>query len=217
MPMVSPPLEVVGTWKGSNCGIDDPSPTPAQLEMYPNGTNLWIFDGEIQTGSGVEAVVGWHCIDVGVGYWWGMVPYDDVLWCNLFQVTRNEAGEDVYINYALGGEGIGAQTLGSCPEDVLPEATNTGFQPLQASFSKLPSAVNAVQMTCRVPAGQPQPSCNSLFTDDAVPNPFAVGKSLPVINATTCAALDDTSSSPQIPWCMAAMMSLVALGTGILL
>jgi len=81
VPMVSPPREVRGLkWDGSNCGIDDPEPQVAQLEMHENGTNVWIFDGQRQTGDQYEAVVGWHCIDVGRGYWWGMVPYSNVTW-----------------------------------------------------------------------------------------------------------------------------------------
>lgn len=125
MPTVSAPLELVGFWEGSNCGLNDPESVPATLKLDQDGVNIWSFaDKETgillpQTGDhGVEAMVGWQCIDVGKGYWWGRVPYSDVLWCNLFQVkqvvhdaTTNDGDALIlvsYTNLAYGGQGVGA-------------------------------------------------------------------------------------------------------------
>jgi len=207
-------LELVGMWEGSNCGINDAKPQLAQLEMYPNGTNAWIFDGVRQTGLGYEAVVGWQCIGVGRGYWWGMVRYSNVTWCNLFQVSQDEETGDVgYINYAYGGEGVGALSQGSCPVDL---ATDAGdLSPLQASFVRVTGPPSngltnnetaAVMMTCNVPAGgeQLQPSCNPQFGGNYTaggvgPDPFESGDSLPAIDPDTCLSIDARTYCSEFP------------------
>lgn len=196
IPMVSPPLELTGSWIGSNCGLGDAAPTAARLEMQTNGSNVWFFDGLPQTGDGVEAVIGWHCIDVGVGYWWGKVNGSDVLWCNLFQVAQQD-GQLIYINYAYGDEGVGALSTGACPTNLdLVESQ----KPLQASFAQELSSSN-VEFVCNVPAGQDQPSCNSRYTNDKVPNPFSSDSpsSLPIINKETCEALLESDKSWATP------------------
>jgi hypothetical protein len=194
IPMVSAPRELVGSWQGSNCGLNDPQPVVAGLEMAENGANVWSFaDADTgtllpQTGDGIEVVVGWQCIDVGKGYWWGQVPYSDVLWCNLFQVEEVESDDDddettlvSYINLAYGGQGVGALSEGACPTNL--SDLETLMKPLQASFTKRVDAFEVLAMTCDVPAGSPdreQPSFNSQFPGGAaVPNPFG-GSSKPV-------------------------------------
>ena len=160
----------------------------ANLTMENDGTNVWYFDGQPQTGIGVEAVIGWQCVDVGKGYWWGMVPNSNVAWCNVFQVTNITVGDNTpaleYINWSYGGEGVGAISTGECPVTF---STEKDLKPLQASFTRTVSAA-AVAFTCSVPAGSStkQPSCKSQFEDGSVPNPFQSGESLPIIDAETC-------------------------------
>jgi len=215
IPMVPAPMELVGLWNGSNCGLDDPEPVNAELEMAENGVNIWYFaDSETstlvpQTGAGVEVIVGYQCIDIGKGYWWGQVPYNDVLWCNLFQVEEVDSGSDntklvSYTNLAYGGQGVGAMALGACPTSLT--TLETSMKPLQASFMKKMDDMEEFAMTCNVPAGskdQVQPSLNSQFSSGVIiPNPFdtdaikhvktqrsyeiTVNYTLPVMIPTTC-------------------------------
>jgi len=221
IPMVPAPLELIGSWKGSNCGLNDPELVVAELEMEENGVNVWSFadkDTGIlmpQTGEGVEVIVGWQCIDVGKGYWWGQVPYSDVMWCNLFQVEEVNSDDTPkdnnttfvsYVNLAYGGQGVGALAEGACPTSLTTLEPST--KPLQASFTKKIEATDNFSMTCNVPAGSKdrvQPSQNSQFPSGvAVPNPFsadpikkarsytsATNYELPVISKTTCQAKVD--------------------------
>jgi len=215
-PMVPAPKELVGMWKGGNCGLNDPEPVVAELEMADNGANIWSFTdtqtGELmpQTGDGIEVIVGWQCIDVGKGYWWGQVPYSDVLWCNLFQVQPLEPEDNSngsmtkvsYVNLAYGGQGVGALAEGACPTDL--GSLESSMKPLQASFVR-EIDITDLSMTCNVPAGsdQVQPSYNSQFPADIpIPNPFRVVPQktvktlrnantvtkilLPIMSETTC-------------------------------
>ena len=182
--MIPAPIELVGSWTGSNCGLNDPEPVVVELEMAENGVNIWYFaddeTGELlpQTGDSFEFIVGYQCIDVGKGYWWGKVPYSDVLWCNLFQVE--EVGSDEfttvlsYTNLAYGGQGVGAIAEGACPTDLA--SLETSMKPLQASFRKRILTENFPDMTCNVPAGAKysiQPSHNSQFpAATSIPDPF---------------------------------------------
>lgn len=223
IPMVPAPMELVGSWKGSNCGLNDPEPVVAKLEMAENGVNVWSFADKdtgilmSQTGDGVEVIVGWQCIDVGKGYWWGQVPYSDVLWCNLFQVEEvnsEDASNDnnttlvSYVNLAYGGQGVGALAEGACPTSLA--TLEPSAKPLQASFTKPMDATDNFSMTCNVPAGSKdrvQPSYNSQFPSGApIPNPFsddpvkktrsyisATNYELPVISEITCRARVDDS------------------------
>jgi len=222
IPMVSAPLELVGLWKGTHCGLDDPHPVVGELEMAENGANVWSFvDGETgilmpQTGDGVEVIVGWQCIDVGVGYWWGQVPHSDTLWCNLFQVQEikphvtpdsDDKTSISHISVAYGGQGVGASAEGACPTSLT--VLNPSIKLLQASFTRQMDVREKLSMTCNVPAGSKdrvQPSHNSKFhTDIAIPNPFGTDpvketnlisskstvrkrKRLPVIDEKTCRA-----------------------------
>lgn len=187
VPMIDAPLELVGAWEGSNCGLNDPEPVPAQLQMAENGVNIWSFaDAETgvlmpQTGDGYEVIVGYQCIDVGRGYWWGQVPYSDVLWCNLFQVEEEDSpdGKVVrYTNLAYGGQGVGALAQGACPTTLaLPTSESASLKPLQATFVRRLAESSSLARTCNVPAGSTdrvQPSHNSQFpAGEALPNPFA--------------------------------------------
>ena len=193
IPMIPAPKELVGSWKGSNCGMDDPSPVVAELELADNGANIWSFANpntgqlESQTGDGIEVIVGYQCIDVGKGYWWGQVPYSDVLWCNLFQVQemddtpKGEMKQVSYINLAYGGQGVGAPAMDACPTSLT--KLDKVQKPLQASFVRAIEA-SSLEFTCNVPAGSDrvQPSHNSQFPPgQPIPNPFedaATAKSL---------------------------------------
>ena len=185
-------LELAGSWNGTNCGVDDEAPTPARLEMQPDGFNIWYFNDIPQAGDGVEAVVGWHCIGVGIGYWWGQVANSNVTWCNLFQYSHSSIlgdgniEEDVYINWAYGGEGQFAEPKGFCPTHL---DTNPDLLPLQATFVRAPSSngdlspvakssSNSVMSSCNVPASRPieeQPRCHSLFVAHGLPIPDPFG------------------------------------------
>lgn len=184
LPMVPAPVELVGAWEGSNCGLNDPGPVDAELEMAENGVNIWYFaeeeTGELlpQTGESFEVIVGYQCIDVGRGYWWGKVPYSDVLWCNLFQVEEVSSDEFTtvlsYTNLAYGGQGVGALATGACPTDLT--SLEPSMKPLQASFTKRILTENIPEMTCNVPMGakeRVQPSHNSQFPHETpIPDPF---------------------------------------------
>jgi len=184
LPMVPAPVELVGAWTGSNCGLNDPRPVEAELEMAENGVNIWYFEdeetGELlpQTGDGFEVIVGYQCIDVGRGYWWGKVSYSDVLWCNLFQVEEIDSDEHTlvlsYTNLAYGGQGVGALSEGACPTDLT--SLEPSMKPLQASFTRRILKENFPDLTCNVPAGSKgrvQPSHNSQFpADTPIPDPF---------------------------------------------
>ena len=184
LPMVPAPVELVGAWEGSNCGLNDPEPVRAELEMAENGANIWYFadeeTGELlpQTGDGFEIIVGYQCVDVGRGYWWGKVPYSDVLWCNLFQVEELESDDYTtvlsYTNLAYGGQGVGALATGACPTDLT--SLEPSMKPLQASFTKRILTENIPEMTCNVSAGSTdrvQPSHNSQFPPETpIPDPF---------------------------------------------
>ncbi len=186
VPMVPAPIELTGLWTGSNCGTNDTEPVLAQLQMAENGVNVWSFENKetgellVQTGEGVETMVGYQCIDVGRGYWWGMVPYSDVLWCNLFQVEEVSSDENTilvsYHNLAYGGEGVGALSAGACPTHLA--SGDLSVNHVQASFTKRILKSDALAMTCNVPAGTPgrrQPSHNSQFLHGTpIPNPFII-------------------------------------------
>lgn len=228
IPMVNAPIELVGLWEGSNCGVDDPAyllnftnkasitpPVPGTLVMDEDGVNVWSFadakTGRLvsQTGDGVEVIVGWQCVDVGRGYWWGQTLDSDHLWCNLYDVqviessspdnqnTNNTTTLVSYVNLAHGAEFPGA-----CPTTL---TTNPLFEPLQASFKQIYATnFDYAMMTCNVPAGSKdkvQPSCNSQFPSDVeIPNPFvgsgsSSSSSLPVFDQITCEPLDSVQST----------------------
>jgi len=200
-------LELVGMWEGSNCSINDTEPQLAWLEMYPNGTNAWIFDGMPQTRLGYEVVVGGSAsaLSIGRGYWWGLVLHSNVTWCNLFQVTQDRVTGDIaYVNCTYGGGGVGALLQGTCPFDLVLDASN--LSPLQASFMRVMSMplngetnneTAIMMMTCNIPASgeQPQPYYNPQFGSNdtatgVVPIPFTANDSLPVIGPDTCLSIN---------------------------
>ncbi len=205
VPMVPAPIELTGAWTGTNCGMNDTEPVLAELEMAQNGVNVWSFEdketGQLlrQTGEGVEVIVGFQCVDVGRGYWWGMVPYSDVLWCNLFQVEEVSSNDHTtlvsYINLAYGaGEGVGAVSTGECPTNLM--SPDPSINHLQASFTKrIVKSSETIALTCNVPAGSAdrvQPSHNSQFPSGApIPNPFTMNSTststsrLRAVNAST--------------------------------
>lgn len=176
------PMELIGSWKGSICGWDDPEPRIAKLELTES--------------NGV--IAGWHCIDVGKGYWWGEIPYTNEVWCNLFQV------EQVHSNNATDATNIIANnntTLlvsyrnllladGACPTSLSTLELST--KPLQSSFTKQTN--DHFSSTCNLPAGSNgdlQPSYNSRFPSGVVlPNPFAAADPVPKprSSATSAAA-----------------------------
>eukprot|EP00523_Entomoneis_sp_CCMP467_P004870 CAMPEP_0168756638 /NCGR_PEP_ID=MMETSP0724-20121128/20724_1 /TAXON_ID=265536 /ORGANISM="Amphiprora sp., Strain CCMP467" /LENGTH=270 /DNA_ID=CAMNT_0008805363 /DNA_START=64 /DNA_END=876 /DNA_ORIENTATION=- len=206
IPMVGPPVELVGIWNGSNCGLNDGAPVKADLTMDANGTNIWYFDGIPQTGSGVEAVVGWNCLPdgpPGVGYWWGQTQESDQYWCNLFQVTYDaDSRQATYINYAFGGEGQFANAVGSCPTGL----ENIPANALQATFSRQLGETEAMEFTCQASVSSMEAlSCQSQFeaNNETIPNPLETSDgatlSLPIMDDTTCKALDsDSTSSSRI-------------------
>lgn len=198
IPMVPAPVELTGLWTGTNCGINDTEPVLAELQMAENGVNVWSFEdketGQLlrQTGEGVETIIGFQCIDVGRGYWWGMVPYSDVLWCNLFQVEELSSDDHTtlvsYINLAYGGEGVGALSAGECPTNLASPDPSLNY--LQASFTKrIVKSDESIPMTCDVPAGSTdrvQPSLYSQFPAGApIPNPFKIKPTPSVSNLRT--------------------------------
>lgn len=188
IPMVPAPMELTGVWTGTNCVQNSNEPVLAELQMVENGVNLWSFQdketGHLvrQTGrGGVETMVGFQCIGVGRGYWWGMVPDSDIRWCNLFQVQVISSDENTtvvsYINLAHGDEG-------ECPTHL--SSPEPGMVHLQASFTKrVLTSSKSLDMTCNVPSGSTdrvQPSHNSQFAhDQAIPNPFLVTPSAPSV------------------------------------
>lgn len=163
--------------------------------MNASGVNVWYFDGLAQTGEGVEAVIGWQCVDIGRGYWWGLTPHSNVPWCNIFQVSQDGNGDITYINWSYGEEGVFAVALGLCPTNF---STDPDLQPLQASFRRvLPGdGSTTLAMTCTVPASslEEQPACHSQFSGPP-PNPFLDGSSLPAIDSATCKALPSGTSA----------------------
>eukprot|EP00536_Pseudo-nitzschia_multiseries_P009569 jgi/Psemu1/325701/estExt_fgenesh1_pg.C_2700008 len=106
LPIVSPPAELVGIWEGSYCALNEPeSLAAATMEMDNDGILDWTIADpgtdtpmlQSQTGGGngngngnsSEAlVVGWHCIDVGMGYWWSREDGSDEVRCNLFRIQQ---------------------------------------------------------------------------------------------------------------------------------
>lgn len=208
-PMVPAPAELVGAWEGSNCGLNDPGPVKAELQIAENGVNIWYFEdqqtGELlpQTGDSFEFMVGYQCVDIGRGYWWGKVDYSDVLWCNLFQVEEVESDEYTtvlsYTNLAYGGEGVGALSEGACPMDLT--SLDPSMNPLQASFRRRIFTENLPDITCNVPADSKdvvQPSYNSQFPDNTtIPDPFRVESlttSMNVKRIRTAVSLDVTET-----------------------
>jgi len=228
--VVSPPNELAGKWEGSHCEMDDPEPAVAELEMTRSGFNTWSFQdaetGDLmpQVGDNGEVIVGYQCVDVGKGYWWGQIPSSDILWCNLFQVDTVDDEDNgttlmTFHNLAYGGQGAGMLAKGACPTDLTVTMLDPSMKPMQAHFTKQVDTVDltlpARAFTCDVPAGSTdkvQPSSNSQFPSSGpVPNPFdaspiksvkslenfastIAGKSLPVLCEHTCKALTPLSS-----------------------
>lgn len=204
IPMVPAPIELTGVWTGTNCVQDSNEPVLAELQMAENGANLWSFEdketGQLvrQTGrGGVETMVGFQCIDVGRGYWWGMVPDSDILWCNLFQVQEISSDEHTtvvsYINLAHGDEGECPTHLASPEPDIVQ---------LQSSFTKrVLTSSKSLAMTCNVPAGSTdrvQPSHNSQFPHgQAIPNPFIVTPTAPNVARLRAANLVSEERLPE--------------------
>lgn len=215
--MVSPPVELTGQWQGASCELDTVPPATAALSMDSNGTNIWYIDGRSQTGDGVETVVGWHCLDVGMGYWWGSINNSDTLWCNLWQVTAPiNNNETIYINFSYGNQGVEVRPTGVCPDPSNLTLTPSS-KPLQATFRL--QASMPFNMTCNVPAtmsNATQPYCNSFL--NVTPLTATNQPLLPVMNQETCRALNTTTlTSSATPNGVAAwggwwLMMMVTIG-----
>jgi len=214
--VVSPPNELAGKWEGSHCEMNGPEPAVVELEMTRSGFNTWSFKDEEtgdlipQVGDNGEVIVGYQCVDVGKGYWWGQIPSSDVLWCNLFQVdtVNDEDNGTTLVTY----HNLAMLAKGACLTDLT--MLNPSMKLMQAHFTKQVDTVDlalpARAFTCDVPAGSTdkvQPSSNSQFPSSVpVPNPFDASpiqrfkslrnfastiavNSLPVLCEHTCKAL----------------------------
>merc|ERR1712194_85446 len=109
-----------------------------ELEMTRSGFNTWSFKDEEtgdlipQVGDNGEVIVGYQCVDVGKGYWWGQIPSSDVLWCNLFQVdtVNDEDNGTTLVTY----HNLAMLAKGACLTDLT--MLNPSMKLMQAHFTK---------------------------------------------------------------------------------
>jgi len=186
------------------------------LEVYANGSALFYFnDTPNVPGGGHESIIGWECIGVGQGYWWRIVPGQNVVWCNLFQLTVNEVGGTEMVNLAYGIAGV--EATGLCPRNF---STAEELQLVQATLVKVSSGDgenddgSGGAVTCTIPASEGQPSCRSRFDREA-PNPFvnrsSVDEIFPPRDPSTCVAEASDSYRQQINCRVAALIGMTLL------
>jgi hypothetical protein len=189
VPMVTPPTEILGVWSGnggkSMCG--DGKAIQSNLTMDKSGKMSWFLDETPYPAEGFERLIGWQCVDVGRGFWWGSLPDGSYPWCNAFQYSHSEEdGTEVYWNFAYGGKS-NKLVAGACPTDfstVTEAQVDTIFQVhWKRAVPRSPSS-----MSCNVPSNSKiaQPSCGTVMP---VGNPWAKGATLPVLDGKTCKVL----------------------------
>lgn len=196
-PMVTPPPELVGLWKGNIC-TGGKQVGASKIMIGQTGNNTWEIgpNGRYPTNPDeVETIVGWQCVGHGTGYWWGMVKGDPQKWCNAFQLQQTSP--ETYVYYNLANSGLNRNgditPLNNCPtsftglfsEDII-EAT------VYIEKSKL---MNSTLWQCVKPSSEGQQSCNSLFNSSNIANPWAGGIRLPILDPVTCLRTSDGDAS----------------------